>query len=68
MSFFPGEKLVFNDGDVSVPTSLSINGRIFVSLRDHLDAMVGYDMPLPRELVSSIILMNDDHMDGCFLL
>ncbi|CAG7720641.1 unnamed protein product [Allacma fusca] len=34
-----GEKIVFNDGDVSVPTSLSINGRIFISLRDHLDAL-----------------------------
>ena len=34
-----GEKVVFKDKDVSVPTSLSINGRIFISLRDHLDAL-----------------------------
>jgi hypothetical protein len=35
-----GEKVVFNDSDVSIPTSLSLNGRIFISLKDHLDALV----------------------------
>ena len=35
-----GEKTVLNDNEVSIPTSLSINGRIFVSPKDHLDAMV----------------------------
>jgi len=34
-----GEKSVFNDSEVNVPTSLTINGRIFVSPKDHLDAM-----------------------------
>jgi len=36
----PGEKGVFDDGEVSVPTSLSLNGRIFISRKDHLDALV----------------------------
>lgn len=26
---------------MSIPTSLSLNGRIFISLKDHLDALVG---------------------------
>ncbi|ODN00672.1 Rap guanine nucleotide exchange factor 4 [Orchesella cincta] len=34
-----GEKIVFHDTDVSIPTSLSLNGRIFISLKDHLDAL-----------------------------
>lgn len=38
--FFIGEKVVFSDTDVSIPTSLSLNGRIFISLKDHLDALV----------------------------
>lgn len=37
---FLGEKIVFHDADVSIPTSLSLNGRIFISLKDHLDALV----------------------------
>ena len=35
-----GEKTVISDTEVSIATSLSINGRIFVSPKDHLDAMV----------------------------
>jgi len=35
-----GERVVFHDSDVSVPTGLSLNGRIFVSPKDHLDALV----------------------------
>ncbi|XP_021949449.1 rap guanine nucleotide exchange factor 4 isoform X3 [Folsomia candida] len=34
-----GEKISFSDTDVSIPTSLSVNGRIFISLKDHLDAL-----------------------------
>lgn len=34
-----GERFVFHDSDVSVPTGLSLNGRIFVSPKDHLDAL-----------------------------
>jgi len=37
---YVGEKTVFNDTEVSIATSLTINGRIFVSPKDHLDAMV----------------------------
>lgn len=44
--FFPGpstgEKSIINDNEVSIATCLSINGRIFVSPKDHLDAMVGF--------------------------
>ena len=35
-----GEKSVLNDSEVSIPTCLSINGRIFVAPKDHIDAMV----------------------------
>lgn len=35
-----GERIVFKDSDVSIPTVLSLNGRIFVSPKDHIDAMV----------------------------
>ncbi|XP_066151084.1 rap guanine nucleotide exchange factor 4 isoform X1 [Euwallacea fornicatus] len=34
-----GERVVFRDDDISIPTALSINGRIFVSPKDHLDAL-----------------------------
>ncbi|KAL0268122.1 UNVERIFIED_CONTAM: hypothetical protein PYX00_010190 [Menopon gallinae] len=34
-----GERVVINDQDVNVPTALTLNGRIFVSPRDHLDAL-----------------------------
>lgn len=37
-----GERSVFKDNDVSIPTALSLNGRIFVSPKDHLDALVSY--------------------------
>lgn len=35
-----GERVVINDQDINVPTALSLNGRLFVSPRDHLDALV----------------------------
>lgn len=35
-----GERVVFKDNDISIPTALSINGRIFVSPKEHLDALV----------------------------
>lgn len=35
-----GERVVFKDEDISIPTALSINGRIFVSPKDHQDALV----------------------------
>ncbi|XP_053688816.1 rap guanine nucleotide exchange factor 4 isoform X2 [Sabethes cyaneus] len=40
-----GERTVFKDTDVSIPTALSLNGRIFVSPKDHLDALT----PLPEQ-------------------
>lgn len=35
-----GERVVFKDEDIGVPTLLTLNGRIFVSPKDHLDALV----------------------------
>lgn len=35
-----GERVFFKDNDISVPTALTLNGRIFVSPKDHLDALV----------------------------
>lgn len=35
-----GERSIYKDNDISVPTALSLNGRIFVSPKDHLDALV----------------------------
>lgn len=35
-----GERTVFKDHDVSVPTALCLNGRIFVAPKEHLDALV----------------------------
>lgn len=35
-----GERTVFKDSDVSVATALCLNGRIFVSPKDHIDALV----------------------------
>ncbi|XP_067633068.1 rap guanine nucleotide exchange factor 4 isoform X1 [Eurosta solidaginis] len=40
-----GERSVFKDNDVSIPTGLSLNGRLFVSLKDHIDAL----NPLPEQ-------------------
>ncbi|XP_064455972.1 rap guanine nucleotide exchange factor 4-like isoform X2 [Ornithodoros turicata] len=34
-----GERISFKDSEVSVPTGLSINGRVFISPADHLDAL-----------------------------
>ncbi|XP_044734642.1 rap guanine nucleotide exchange factor 4 isoform X2 [Chrysoperla carnea] len=34
-----GERVPFKDNDISIPTALSLNGRIFVSPKDHLDAL-----------------------------
>ncbi|XP_030846808.1 rap guanine nucleotide exchange factor 4 isoform X2 [Strongylocentrotus purpuratus] len=40
-----GERLSFHQKDVCIATSLSCNGRIFITLRDHLDALT----PLPEQ-------------------
>ncbi|KAF5272240.1 hypothetical protein FQA39_LY01322 [Lamprigera yunnana] len=37
-----GERVTFKDNDISIPTALSLNGRIFVSPKDHLDALVSF--------------------------
>ena len=40
-----GERVTFMDKEISIGTGISVNGRIFVSLRDHLDALT----PLPEQ-------------------
>ncbi|CRL03782.1 CLUMA_CG016279, isoform C [Clunio marinus] len=40
-----GERTIFKDNDLSIPTALTLNGRMFVSPRDHLDALT----PLPEQ-------------------
>lgn len=43
-----GERVTFKDNDISIPTALSLNGRIFVSPKDHLDALVCINFPFYR--------------------
>ena len=40
-----GERTTYKDNDVSVATALTLNGRVFVSPKDHLDALT----PLPEQ-------------------
>lgn len=40
-----GERVIFNDKDINIGTGISVNGRIFISLKDHLDALT----PLPEQ-------------------
>lgn len=35
-----GERTIYKDHDVSIPTALYLNARIFVSSKDHIDALV----------------------------
>lgn len=35
-----GERTAYRDQDVSIPTALYLNARIFVSSKDHIDALV----------------------------
>lgn len=44
-----GERSIYKDNDISVPTALSLNGRIFVSPKDHLDALT----PLAEQEVAT---------------
>lgn len=46
-----GERTVFKDFDVSVPTALCLNGRIFVTPKDHLDALVNEKIVLKMKYV-----------------
>lgn len=39
------ERTLFKENDVSITTSLSINGRLFLSPNEHLDALT----PLPEQ-------------------
>lgn len=37
-----GERVTLRDAEVSVPTGLTLNGKIFVAPKDHLDALVSF--------------------------
>jgi Rap guanine nucleotide exchange factor 4 len=44
-----GERNVYKDADVSIPTTLSLNGRIFVAPKDHLDSLVRFHFHYPAQ-------------------
>lgn len=50
-----GERSVFKDNDVSIPTGLSLNGRLFVSVKDHLDALVSRPPPLSLPVTYNLL-------------
>lgn len=55
-----GERSVFKDNDVSIPTGLTLNGRLFVSVKDHLDALVSLHSIPPHKCqqhVPNIVFM-----------
>jgi len=37
---FVADRVVFSDKDIAVTTVLSVNGRLFISPYEHLDALV----------------------------
>lgn len=37
-----GERVVFSPSEVSVPTMLSLNGRLFTVFKDEIDTLVGF--------------------------
>ncbi|XP_055319699.1 rap guanine nucleotide exchange factor 4 isoform X3 [Sitodiplosis mosellana] len=54
-----GERTIFKDHDVSIPTALYLNARIFVSSKDHIDALT----PLPeQEEITEGIPMELEHL------
>ena len=38
--FVAADRVVFGDKDIGVSTTLSVNGRLFISPYEHLDALV----------------------------
>lgn len=51
-----GERSTFSDDDVGIPTALTVNGRVFVSPRDHLDALT----PIGEQEVATIPAVDGD--------
>lgn len=51
-----GERTIFKDHDVSIPTALYLNARIFVSSKDHIDALVSGHFFI-RELLQCVFLL-----------
>lgn len=41
-----GERVTLRDSEVSIPTALTLNGKIFVAPKEHLDALVSYTVGL----------------------
>lgn len=52
-----GEKVSFRDAEISIPTSLSVNGRLFVSPKDHLDALVSSSQSLTTYTASNNLIL-----------
>lgn len=50
-----GERTIFKDHDVSIPTALYLNARIFVSSKDHIDALVSESSFTPIVLSPVVI-------------
>uniref|UniRef100_A0A8C6WRW5 Ras-GEF domain-containing protein n=1 Tax=Neogobius melanostomus TaxID=47308 RepID=A0A8C6WRW5_9GOBI len=50
-----GEKVIFKPNDVSVFSSLGINGRLFTCRRDQLDSLVGTEPHIKRNLIDFIL-------------
>lgn len=55
-----GERTIFKDHDVSIPTALYLNARIFVSSKDHIDALVSesfFTLPFCRLCSFSLLFV-----------
>lgn len=50
-----GERTVFKDHDVSIPTALYLNARIFVSSKDHIDALVSIPNHRNKNKIQNIV-------------
>ncbi len=50
-----GEKIIYKDNDVSITTSISINGRLFLTPFEHLDALT----PIAEQVLYDNIKFNN---------
>lgn len=55
-----GERTVYKDHDVSIPTALCLNGRIFVSPKDHIDALVSRQIDRARSVCLKKVADNNN--------
>lgn len=62
-----GERITYRDSEVGVATALSLNGRLFVSPRDHLDALVSLFFFLCYQQILQEILVKIWSVQGSVL-